>query len=149
ERWAPTDGHGWHARYHADPTPAQRRQGTEQALFQYRSTVGPPRLAEGAVEALRDLLRRCRREHIPTTFVVMPVNSALRALLPAETEARLSAVVRALACEAGAPLIDAQGWIADDGFWDGHHLTRRGAFTFTRRLTEEFLRPRLAAPEQF
>jgi hypothetical protein len=35
------------------------------------------------------------------------------------------------------PLIDARGWVADDGFADQVHLVTTGADIFSRRLARE------------
>ena len=32
------------------------------------------------------------------------------------------------------PVLDARGWVGDDGFWDSHHLRAAGAVAFTERL---------------
>jgi hypothetical protein len=40
----------------------------------------------------------------------------------------------------GAPVIDARGWLGDDGFWDAHHQLPSGAAAFTAQFQREVFR---------
>jgi hypothetical protein len=144
----PVDAHGWHARDLPRLTPAERRRLTALALHQYRSTRGPLSPAAGPLRALRETVRLGRRHARRTALLLMPEGSAFRDLLPPDARARLTALLRQLAAEEGAALVDARAWVEDEGFWDGHHLLPRGAAAFTRRLAREAL-PALLAAERF
>jgi hypothetical protein len=39
--------------------------------------------------------------------------------------------------ESGAAWVDARSWVADDLFFDNHHLLGRGAAAFTERFGRE------------
>jgi hypothetical protein len=90
----------------------------------------------GSANALRRLVQRCRREEIPLVLVVMPESSRYRELYtPAcrENADRLLAELRS----SGTPVIDANGWLDDEDFSDGHHANESGSAKFTARLLRE------------
>jgi len=58
-------------------------------------------------------------------------------------ESHLTAV-RGLAQELAVPLIDGRTWVDDDGFYDGHHVTQKGAEQYTRRFGRDALVPYLS-----
>lgn len=94
------------------------------------------RVGSGPRRALEDLLERCRRERIDVILVRMPEASAFRAWT-LEAESAVDDLLWAT-CECHAVrLIDARRWIADEDFWDGHHLLPRGARQFTGQLMDE------------
>ncbi len=106
-------------------------------------TLGRLRLGEGSVRALRDLLQRCRREQIPTALVFMPESTPFRSWYGPGALEEAHRLFADLAREYGAQAIDANDWIADEDFRDGHHVQGGGARVFTTRLIAE-LRPLLA-----
>ena len=115
-------------------------------LAEHYRGVYAPRLSKFTIRptpdrALRDLLDLCRRESIRAAVVVLPEGDAFRALYP---PGALRAVDEYLDRFAGdVPVIDARGWVGDDGFADGHHLLPSGASTFTERLARDALAPLL------
>jgi hypothetical protein len=71
----------------------------------------------------------------------MPESVAFRGLYPRAYSTPLDKLLREL--EREVPVIDARGWVPDDGFRDGHHLNRTGAAIFTDRLAVEVIAPAL------
>jgi hypothetical protein len=90
------------------------------------------------VQAIRDLVYLCQKRGIAVHFVIPPEGSAFRTFAPAVAESQMN-VVRELARELKVDLIDARTWVTDDGFWDGHHTTTRGADQYTERFGREVL----------
>jgi hypothetical protein len=97
-------------------------------------------LGAGPTKALRDLCELCRRERIPFVFVVMPECSDFRSWYSAETRAKTDGFLHDLSRSYSAEIVDANEWVADDEFEDGHHLTVRGAEEFTNRLRQDIQR---------
>jgi hypothetical protein len=117
-------------------------------LNEHYRKVYAPRLVKFAIRptpdrALRDLLAACRREGIRAAVVVLPEGAGFRALYSPEALRRVDAYLDRLAAEESVPMIDARGWVGDDGFSDGHHLLPVGASAFTERLAREALHPLL------
>jgi hypothetical protein len=100
------------------------------------------KMGEGSVQALRDLLERCRQEKIPTALVFMPESSLFRSWYRPEALAEARRLFAELSREYGALAIDAVDWVTDTDFRDGHHVQGEGARVFTTRLIEA-LRPLL------
>jgi hypothetical protein len=127
--------HGWRrAPAHLG---GERKSATERlAVSQYRSALGDARVAPGPIKALGDLLTLCRGEDIPAMLLLMPEDSAFRALHEPAAKAACDRALARLSRDFDVPLVDARAWVADGGFWDGHHLTPRGAERFTRRFRD-------------
>ncbi|MGH7171298.1 MAG: hypothetical protein ACRELG_13550 [Gemmataceae bacterium] len=89
----------------------------------------------GPVQALRDLLARCRREHIPVALVRVPMGNNFRALFPAKARADLDNLFAELS--KGVHAIDASHWLPTEDMDDGHHVLHTGATKYTTRMIEE------------
>lgn len=135
------DAHGWIG-CPRDFSPAEVAAETRNALETYEVALTEPAVAPGAVQALRDLLQRCRADGLPALLVVPPEGAAFRSFAPTVAEQHMAAM-QALAREANVPLIDARTWVDESGFYDGHHVTRRGAAQYTERFGREVLAPHL------
>ncbi len=109
----------------------------------YAPTLQRFRLGRGSVRALRDLLQRCREEKIPTALVFMPESTPFRNWYRPGALEEAHRLFAELAWEYGALAIDANTWLPDTEFRDGHHAERGGVRVFTTRLIAE-LRPLLA-----
>jgi hypothetical protein len=133
------DGYGWNHHFTAAVTPEYREQVTTRALQQYSDAVGPFHLAPGPVQALHDLLDRCRQEHIRVTLLLMPEGRAFQSLYTPAARTGLNDFLAHLFLTRLLPLIDARNWIAEDGFWDSHHLLPAAAAAFTERLEREII----------
>jgi hypothetical protein len=120
-------------------TPQERRDLTADARRRYFRKLQHFRVAAAADRALRDLLGLCREQGIEVVLFLMPEASEFRGWYAPATEHQLSEYLASLRREYGTPLIDARRWMADDDFWDSHHLLRGGAAAFTRRFAAEGL----------
>src|SRR5262249_25747976 len=94
-------------------------------------------LSNTAVQAMNDLLALCRQERIPVALVLMPEAGFFRAMYSPTPRTGLDAFITELSRRWEVPVVDARNWIADDGFWDGHHLVPHAADAFTDRLGRE------------
>ncbi len=70
----------------------------------------------------------------------MPECSDFRSWYSAETRAKTDGFLQELSRGYGAEIINANEWVADDDFEDGHHLTVHGAEVFTNRLRQDIQR---------
>jgi len=129
------DSYGWGS-CNETFSPEEVQRLTRSVLEQYASALGQPKLAPGAVQAVRDLVDLCRELHIAVEVVVPPAGTGYRSFAPAVQEGQMD-VVRSLARELGVNLIDARTWVDDDGFWDGLHATIKGADQYTQRFAFE------------
>jgi hypothetical protein len=122
-------------------TPEERRNQTALAESQYRHRLQAHRIAPAADRAVRDLLDLCRRERISVVLVRSPESGLFRDWYTPGASESVDRYLNGLAGEYGAAVIDAQRWLADEDFYDGHHALHRGAATFTHRFEHEVLRP--------
>jgi hypothetical protein len=132
-----TDSHGWQYLPTDNIREADIQKCCEIARAQYLNTFRDFRLVEPAGRALENLLSRCRDEGIPTALMLMPEGSRFRGWCPPGMIAGYEAWLHDVCSRTRVPLLDARRWIADDGFWDSHHLMPSGAVEFTRRWTRE------------
>jgi hypothetical protein len=95
------------------------------------------------IQALRDLLARCRREQIATVLIFMPESGMFRSWYRPGGLDEARHLFGELSREYGALAIDASEWISDWDFGDGHHLQGEGTQVFTDWLIAA-LRPFLA-----
>ena len=98
-------------------------------------------IAPASDQALRDLLRLCRRENIGVVLLWLPEASEFRRLYGPQTTATADAYFRGLADEFGVGFVNARDWLPDDAFFDGHHPLIWGAADFSRRLSREVIQP--------
>jgi hypothetical protein len=119
------------------------RRGWVGAFGTFGPTLQRLHLGQRPIQALRDLLERCRREKIATALVFMPESTIFRSWYRPGGLAEAHRLFEDLSCEYGALAIDADDWIPDTDFRDGHHVQGEGARAFTARLIEE-LHPLLA-----
>jgi hypothetical protein len=136
-----TDRYGWHRHPLTRVSDGERRRLSTCARCQYREAVQTLHPADPSVRALHALLRLCRLDGVPVALVLMPEGSTFRELYPMDVRQGLDAVVAAAAAEHDVPVVDARCWVADDGFWDGHHLVADGAAAYSDRLWREAIRP--------
>ena len=113
----------------------------EAAYGGYRPGLSRFRLGKKPSQALHELLDLCRSEKIPAALVIMPESSQFRSWYSDEAKTVLHGFLDELSQTYGVSVIDANCWIADDDFEDGHHTLYHGADVFTNRLQAEL--PRL------
>ena len=121
-----------------DPgTPAYRAYRWSKAFEMYHDSLERFRLNAGVVQALHDLLDRCRREQIPVALVVLPVSKEFNTLYSPEGQTQVQNVLTELRERHGVEVIDASDWLDREDFDDGHHVLRTGAHKFTTRMIDE------------
>ncbi len=137
------DAHGWATPPRQEITPAERAEREANARAEYAGSLANVSPDGRPFAALRALLGECQQRRIPTRLVLYPEGSSFRAMYPAGTGERFVAAVRRLGDEFAAPLTDARDWLADDDMYDGHHMFKAGAQTFTSRLSTDVIAPAL------
>ena len=140
-----TDAHGWTTPPRQSVTAEERAERTASAASEYRATLANLSVEGRPLAALRGVLELCRECGIPCRVVVMPEAPTFQSLYAPGLSGLIVAAIDAIARQNGNALIDARNWLAEEDLYDGHHLFRAGAERFTRRLTEEAIRPRFAA----
>jgi hypothetical protein len=132
--------------------PAARREETVRALLDALRRRSPEtfrdyRVWEGTRRAVEDLIACCRRRGVRVVLLVPPAESQSRRAFREASAAgggsmddAFRAFLSELAAAHGCGVIDASDWVADEGFFDTHHLTPDGAGRFTLRLRGELAR---------
>ena len=108
--------------------------------LQYAATLAQMQPGDASRRALHDLLACCRREGIPVALLVMPESSTFRSWYSPQGWAESERLLAELRDTHGVEVIDANRWIDDRAFSDGHHLRADGATRFTTRLIGEIQR---------
>ena len=94
------------------------------------------------LQQLRELLKDALAEKITPILVLMPEGSEFRHLATAKHEEGFQRMLHSLQEEFSISLIDGREWVADEEFFDGHHVFDKGAESLTYKLGEE-LRKRI------
>lgn len=139
-----TDAHGWATPPRQTVTREERAERTANADAEYRATLAVTTPEGRPMRALAELLDLCRERGIRTRVIAMPEAPTFRRLYPDGLSDRIAKSLEIVANANGAGFSDARHWLAEDDFYDGHHLFRVGAEGFTRRLTAEAIRPHFA-----
>jgi hypothetical protein len=137
------DASGWREPILREGTPEQHRQALERDARGFIPVLTSFRLGAPSCQAQKDLLALCRVRGIPAALLWMPETAAFRSWYPTAVLGQLHGFLAGLARDYHAPLTNARAWVGDDGFRDGHHLTRQGAAAFTHRFGREVLLPAL------
>jgi hypothetical protein len=135
--YPPVDEWGWRVMLPLPFPASERARLLELAHDGFASGLGHFRMGTGPNKALHDLLDLCCRERIAVALVLMPESSEFRSWYSAEAKAATRGLLDELSREFGAAVIDANRWLADEDFEDGHHVLARGAWVFTSRLSQE------------
>jgi len=123
---------------HDDPgTPEFRAWRWTAAAKMYGKSLQRFRLGAEPAQAMRDLLARCRREHVPVALVLMPVTKEFHNLINPQGQAELDNFLTELRGQYEVDIIDASDWLAREDFDDGHHVLKAGARKFTTRMIDE------------
>lgn len=133
----PMDAWGCRMLYEDIGTPEFRAWRWAGAVKMYGETLQRFRLGKGPAQAMRDLLARCRREHIPVALVLMPVTKEFHSLINPQGRAELENFLAELRGRYAMDIIDASDWLAREDFDDGHHVLKAGADKFTTRMIDE------------
>jgi hypothetical protein len=118
----------------------ERARNVQREHDGYSPGLSHFRMAKGPSQALHDLLGLCRRERIPVALVLMPESSEFRALYSTEAKTATRGLLAELSRDYDTPIIDANHWVDDADFEDGHHVMAHGADVFTRHMREEIQR---------
>jgi hypothetical protein len=143
--WARREDHFWR---HVGPDgwlavpPArsedEHRADLEREHQRHAESFAHFRIGRRSDQAVRETLALCRSERIPVTVLLMPESSEFRSWYAHGAEGQLSRYLDELRRD-GTPVVDARGWVSDNGFRDGHHLLPVGADAFTERFGREVL----------
>jgi hypothetical protein len=125
-------------------TPEETRRRTDFVRTIYFSDLQHYHVDAACDRATHDLLDLCRRERIQVVLMLTPEGSEFRGWYSPETHAHVQQYVAELSHQYGVPVVDAREWSADDDFQDSHHLLKKGAVQFTRRLGRDVLQPLVA-----
>jgi hypothetical protein len=134
------DDFGWGASINERVTSEQYARGLKQACGEYRDILTDMVPDGGGARALADLLALCRDEKIAVRMVTMPEAAGFRSMYSPDVLARLHGYLERLCREYGCEYTDAQEWLADDAFSDGHHMLKSGAVKFSDRLYRAVIR---------
>jgi hypothetical protein len=118
-------------------TEKERKERLAAAEKDHKSVLQQFVVSKLSADALHELLSRCRQMGIPTALVLTPEGSLFRSWYAADANRILDEYLGRVRDEFGVPIIDAREWIADEHFWDGHHLLPEGAAEYTDRLARE------------
>jgi hypothetical protein len=144
ERAWKIDDSGWTYREEVISTPDFKRQAVAVARRDHGEVLARFEFCQAACRAQRDLLARCREEQIPAALVLMPESTEFRSWYGPMTVAQLERHLGNLSHEFSVPVVDARGWVGDEGFVDGHHLQPNGATVFSERFGRDVVEPVIA-----
>ena len=136
-----TDPHGWATPPRPVATTEERRERTANAEMEYRGTLAQMTPEGRPLLALEELLKLGRAHGIRTRIIIMPEAPSFQKLYPPGLSDRIAELLERTAHRHGSSLIDARHWLTEEDCYDGHHMFRHGAERFTRRLTDEVIRP--------
>src|SRR5262249_45118733 len=128
------------------PDPARRASIRTQVATVLRERVSHMHLEESSVQAMRDMLKLCRRKKIAVVLVALPEGPDFRSWYSPAARSKWRGVLDGLRQEFGVPVVDAREWSLEDDFADGFHLNWNGAAAFTRRLGRDVIEPLLREP---
>lgn len=131
-QWDPWSGEWRHIS--AGASAQERRRLTADAHRRYFHKLQSFRVSACSDRALHGLLDLCRTQHIRVVLFLMPEAAEFRSWYPPAAQEKLTAFLGRLRKQYEAPLIDARGWVADQHFWDSHHLLHQGALLLTERF---------------
>lgn len=96
---------------------------------------------DGAVSALHDMLDLCEKNGIKVMLVQLPESSDFRSWYSPESKFTLATLFESIADDHQVKWLDAQIWVPDGQFADGHHLLSGGATVFSERFVQEAAKP--------
>lgn len=132
--------HGYYA-WKTTVTPASYNAGLATAREQYFETLKKVRFDTQSREVFRMMIEQLQALGIHCIVLAYPEASQFRAWYPPASIASLNQFMAEITKDYGIPAINAQEWLADDAFVDGHHLHDQGAKRFTTRFVNEVLQP--------
>jgi hypothetical protein len=134
-----TDESGWGPFTTRDSSPARCRYAVERTKEEYAGYFKNFRLGGPSCQALHDLMELCRAEALPTALVLMPEGTDFRSWYTPPIWVQIQAFLEELKRKYAVPLINARDWVADEDFYDSHHMFPHGAAVFSERFAPEVL----------
>jgi hypothetical protein len=125
----------------ASSPPETIRLCTEGSRLAYGPRLADFKLADNPVRAFNEILHHARNDGTRTVLLVTPESGAFRSWYSEHAKESLARFLEAKQAQFGSPVVDAQRWLPDDEFIDGHHVLLPGADHFTRLLAERVLEP--------
>jgi len=133
--WNDVDEWGWKAGFEFPPElAAEQAKMIANCRETYRPLFTNYRISPSADRALREAVAVAREHGATVGFVFLPESQMFQSWYTPAAERQAREHLTAMCRDLAIPLINARGWMADDLFVDGFHLTRRGAAEFTRKL---------------
>lgn len=132
----PYDKWGWW-RYEVRPLDAAYQKRLDDERGPYEALVKNFEVSQKYDATLHKILALCKSHNINVFLLRMPESPEFRKFYNADANQKIDAYLNKITKESGVALVDANLWIAEEGFFDGHHLNGNGAEEFTRRLAEE------------
>jgi hypothetical protein len=117
----------------------QRQRALKRACDDHGPALQDFRLCATSSRVLQEMLDVSRREGIRAALLVMPEGPIYRGLYSPATWTTVDEYLHMISDQFHVPLINAREWLAEDDFWDSHHMTREGAMRFSARLSEDIL----------
>jgi hypothetical protein len=125
-------------------SPEFRAIATAHAQREHAGTFSGYGFGESSLQALGDLVNRCRGEYISLLFVEPPVSPMFRGWFRPGVWESGDVRLRAFAGELGVRLVSPFDGLEEPDYIDGHHMLRTGAEKYSRRLAEWHLKPWLS-----
>jgi hypothetical protein len=130
---------GWQVKTEMSAEDLRRRM--EASRNSYRPPLSHFELAAISDRAMHEILGLCRREGVRVALLLTPEGQEFQSWYPPEARRQIEGYCGRLGRDYDVPVIDARCWLPDDAFADSHHVLRRGAEAFTRRLGPDALQP--------
>jgi hypothetical protein len=128
--WAEMDRWGGQRLPMTADTPEQKRKGWDQARLEYVDRLSKFEISSQQADFVRRLIDECRAIESVPVLILMPESAGFRSMYTLEALHRLTAFLSDLP----ATVLDCRDWLADDAFYDGHHLLPAGAAALSQRL---------------
>jgi hypothetical protein len=136
------DKSGWLA---VDHPPQDRPRLKEIAHRQLDGSYRGFHLSDERERQLAAIIKAGQKDGAQVVLLLCPEGSEFRQLYSPEMHKEISNLLARLKERFGVPVVDARDWMADDYFFDMHHLRPDGARLFSARLAREALAPQLEA----
>jgi hypothetical protein len=140
------DRQGWLSTAPAVSAARQSRM-LQEARKEYHALLHDLTIHQSADRALRELLKLCRSRGIRVALYIMPEGNVFQSWYSPVAKSTVDMYLNVLCREFHVPFIDARDWIDEREFYDSHHLMRRGAREFSKRMGQVALQDIVAHPE--
>ncbi len=132
-----------------EETPELIQRATASAKEGYYPPMQEFRIKETATQAYREFLALCRKDGVQVVLLLTPESTEFRRWYAADGPRQIDDWCAKMRRQEGVAIVDARNWLDDGDFLDGHHVLKRGADAFTKRLGEELLVPLVKGESRF